>query len=41
MFSSRDLFATVAPPVKRLRAFEQVELAPGGDQDRHLRHPRD
>ncbi len=25
----RDLFATVAPPVKRLRAFEQVELAPG------------
>ncbi len=24
-----DLYATVAPPVRRLRAFEKVELAPG------------
>ncbi|MEC9054382.1 MAG: fibronectin type III-like domain-contianing protein, partial [Verrucomicrobiota bacterium] len=25
----RDLFASVVPPVKRLRAFRQVELSPG------------
>ena len=25
----RDLFATIVPPVKRLRAFSQVELSPG------------
>ncbi len=24
-----DLYATVAPPMRRLRAFEKVELAPG------------
>ena len=26
---ARDLFAAIVPPVKRLRAFSQVELSPG------------
>jgi len=35
----RDLVASIAPPIKRLRAFEKVSLAPGDAKDVTLRVP--
>ena len=36
---TRDLFASIAPPVKRLRAFSQVELEPGGTETATFKIP--